>query len=180
MCSRIFSAVLALSLCLAVAPLAAAEGAGGLSWTKPSGWTSKQRPMRAANYVVPPAGGDSEPGECAVYYFGSGQGGGVEANVQRWIGQFRAPDGGSADKLAKRSSKTVGGVRLTLVDLTGTYMFKPSPMAPKATPKPGYRMIAAIAEGPDAPIFFKLTAPEKTAASAEAAFQEMLDSIAKP
>lgn len=177
--SPIFSAMLVLSLCLAVAPPAAAEGAGGLSWTRPSGWTSKQRPMRVANYVVPAAAGDSEPGECAVYYFGPGQGGGIEANVQRWIGQFRAPDGGSAAKLATRSSKTVGGVRLTLVDLTGTYMSKTSPMAQQATPKPGYRMIAAIAEGPDAPIFFKLTAPAKTAAAAEAAFHKMIDSIAK-
>lgn len=177
--SPIFSAILVLSLSIAAAPTAAAEGAGGLSWTAPSGWTSQQRPMRAANYVVPAAGGDSEPGECAVYYFGPGQGGGVEANVQRWIGQFRAPGGGPAAKLAKRSSKTVGGVPLTLIDLTGTYMSKASPMAQKATPKPGYRMLAAIAEGPDAPIFFKLTAPEKTAAAAEARFHELIDSIAK-
>ena len=57
--------------------------------------------MRAASYTIPPAAGDSEGGECVVYYFGSGQGGGVEANIKRWIGQFTAPDGGPADKLAK-------------------------------------------------------------------------------
>lgn len=135
------------------------------------------RPMRAASYGISAAAGDSEGGECIVYYFGPGQGGGVEANVKRWIGQFQAPDGGPADGLAKRSSKTVNGIEVTLLDLTGTYLFKPFPMAPQATKKPGYRMLAAIAQGKDAPVFFKLTAPVKTAAAAEAAFMKMIDSL---
>jgi hypothetical protein len=52
-------------------------------------------------------------------------------------------------------------------------------MAPQATRKPGYRMLAAIVEGKDAPIFFKLTAPAKTAAQAEADFAKMIDSLRK-
>ncbi|MBI1356672.1 MAG: hypothetical protein GC160_20220 [Acidobacteria bacterium] len=167
-------------LAISSAAPAAAESAGGLSWTAPKGWTAQQRPMRAANYVVPAAGGDSEAGECAVYYFGAGQGGGVDANIERWISQFRAPDGGSAKSLAKRSEKTVHGLKVSMLDLTGTYLFKPFPMAPQATPKPGYRMLAAIVPGPDAPIFFKLTAPKKTADAAEAAFLAMIESIHKP
>ncbi len=135
--------------------------------------------MRAASYQIPPAAGDAEGGECIVYYFGPGQGGGVEANVQRWIGQFEAPGGGPADKLAKRTSTTVGGIPVALLDLSGTYLFKPAPMAPQATRKPGYRMLAAIAEGKDAPVFFKLTAPAKTAAEAEAAFKAMINSLSK-
>ena len=66
---------------------------------------------------------------------------------------------------------------MTLVDVTGTYMFKPFPRARKATPKPGYRMLAAIAEGPKGNVFFKLTAPRKTADEAEAAFHKMLGSL---
>ena len=135
--------------------------------------------MRAANYVIPAAAGDSEDGELAVYYFGPGQGGAVEANIQRWIDQFRAPDGGPADALAKRSSKTVNGIEVEILDLTGTYMFKASPMAPSATPKPGYRMMAAIAQGPSAPVFFKLTAPKKTADAVESQFFEIVDSLKK-
>ncbi|MEZ5361088.1 MAG: hypothetical protein R2748_01800 [Bryobacterales bacterium] len=135
--------------------------------------------MRAASYKIPAAAGDSEGGECIVYYFGPGQGGSVEANVERWIGQFQAPDGGPADKLAKRSQKTINGIPVAFLDLTGTYLFKPFPMAPQATKKPGYRMLAAIAQGKDAPVFFKLTAPAKTAAAAESAFQAMVASLAK-
>jgi hypothetical protein len=169
-----------LFLALAAAVISwAAEGAGGLSWTAPSKWRPEPKTMRAANYAVPAAAGDSENGECAVYYFGPGQGGGVDANVKRWIGQFQAPDGGPADGLVKTAKKTINGIAVTTVDLSGTYLFKPFPMAPKATPKPGYRMLAAIAEGSDAPVFFKLTAPKKTADAAESAFNEMLQSLKK-
>lgn len=156
--------------------LLAAASAGGLSWDAPEGWSTQSKPMRAANYVVPGAGG-AEAGECAVYYFGPGQGGGVEANMERWIDQFRAPDGGPADTLAERSSETVNGVEVSRLELTGTYLFKPFPMARQATEKPGYMMLAAIAQGPNAPIFFKLTAPEETAEAARAAFDEMIASI---
>lgn len=174
---RISVACAALAVLISAVP-AAADTVSGISWDPPKGWDAQpQRPMRAASYTVPAAAGDSEGGECIVYYFGPGQGGGVEANVQRWIGQFEAPDGGSADKLATRSQKTVNGIEVTLLDLSGTYLFKPFPMAPQATKKPGYRMLAAIAQGKDAPVFFKLTAPAKTAAAAESAFLAMVDSL---
>ena len=101
------------------------------------------------------------------------------AHIQRWVGQFTAPDGGPADGLAKRSSKTVNGIEVAILDLTGTYLFKAFPMAREATPKPGYRMLAAIAKGTDAPVFFKLTAPKKTADAVEAQFFAIVDSLKK-
>lgn len=175
--SRLVAALFVLAI--AAAPLAA-ESASGLSWTAPASWKADAaRPMRAATYSIPAAAGDTESGECVVYYFGPGQGGGVEANIERWIKQFQAPDGGPADKLAKRADKTFGGIPVTTLDLTGTYLFRPAPMAPQATPKPGYRMLAAIVQGKDAPVFFKLTAPKKTAAAAEAAFWQMIGSLKK-
>ena len=172
--------ILAVSSLLGVAALTMnAESAGGLSWTAPAGWKSQPQQMRAANYVIPATTGDSEGGECGVYFFGPGQGGSVEANVERWIGQFRAPGGGVAEGLAKRSSETINGIKVTTVDVSGTYMFKAFPMAREATPKPGYRMLAAIAEGPDGPIFFKLTAPKASTDAAEKDFRKMLATLAK-
>jgi hypothetical protein len=166
-------------LAVAAGPLAA-ESASGLSWTAPASWkTEGSRPMRAASYTIPAAAGDAEGGECVVYYFGPGQGGSVEANIDRWIKQFQAPDGGPADKLGKRGNKSVNGIPVATLDLTGTYLFKPFPMAPQGTPKPGYRMLAAIVQGKDAPVFFKLTAPKKTADGAEAAFWKMIESLKK-
>ena len=75
-----------LAALIALAAVAfAADGVAGIEWTAPAGWAAKgESPMRAASYTIPPAAGDSEGGECVVYYFGAGQGGGVEANIKRW------------------------------------------------------------------------------------------------
>jgi hypothetical protein len=172
--------VVSLWLLLMGAALAWAGSAAGLGWTAPAAWKSEgPRPMRAATYTIAAAPGDAEGGECVVNYFGPGQGGGVDANLKRWIGQFQAPGGGPADSLAKISKKTINGVPVTLVDITGTYLFKPFPMAPQATPKAGYRMLAAMAEGPQGTVFFKFTAPKKTTDAAESQFHGMLASLKK-
>lgn len=159
------------------AALEAAE-AGGVQYDPPAGWASEPKPMRTANYRIPAAAGDRADGELAVHYFGPGQGGGVEANVRRWLGQFRQPDGGPvAPADADRREEEVNGLKVTVLDVSGTYLFKPFPMAPQATPMAGYRMLAAIVEGPDAPIFFKLTAPAKTAGAAEPGFRKIIASL---
>ena len=63
----------------------------GLTWTAPSSWkTGPEKPMRAATYLIPAAGGDTDGGELAVF---AAIGGGVQANIDRWIGQFSQPDG---------------------------------------------------------------------------------------
>ncbi len=175
-------------LCLQV-PLLAAAGmlaglfaaeAGGVRFDAPSGWTSAPKPMRAANYAIPAAPGDSQGGELAVFYFGPGQGGGVGANVRRWLGQFVGSDGRPLPaSAAVRAERDVGGMRVTLLDVSGTYLFKPFPMAPQATRMPGYRMLAAIVQGPDAPVFFKLTAPARTAAAAEPEFRKVIASLSQ-
>jgi hypothetical protein len=63
-----------------------AETVGGLRWTPPAGWKSGGTvPMHAATYKVPPASGDQESAEYVVYFFGAGQGGSVQANVERSV-----------------------------------------------------------------------------------------------
>ena len=155
--------------------LSGATDAGGVKWNVPASWKAlPDRPMRAGTYSVPPAAGDSEAGEMAVFYFGQGQGGSVEANVQRWIGQFE-----KVTTPAKRATQKLNGLSVTTIEIAGTYLFSPSPMSPEKTPKPGYRMLGAIVEGTEGPVFFKFTAPAKTIAVNETAFQTMLKSIAK-
>jgi hypothetical protein len=170
-----------LSLALALSTtLALAETAGGIAWTAPSAWKAQAtRPMRAATYTVPKAAGDPEDGECAVFYFGPGQGGGVNENIQRWIGQFEAPGGGPADKLAKTSKGTSGGLPVTRVDVTGNYKAAGGPMMQPTGSKPGYRMLGAIVEGPQGAVFFKFTAPAKTVAAQQPAFEKLIQSVSR-
>jgi hypothetical protein len=161
------------------APQGAPE-AGGLTWTAPAGWESQgARPMRAATYRIAPAKGDTEPAELAVFYFGEGQGGAVDANVKRWLGQFQKADGSPVtDKDARTKKETVNGLPVTTVDVKGTYTGGGPMMGPSA-PRPGYRLLGAIVEGPQGPLFFKLTGPERTVASAEKGFRKLLESTKK-
>ncbi|HQR75998.1 MAG TPA: hypothetical protein PLR35_06200 [Burkholderiaceae bacterium] len=163
---------------LALVGIARAEQAGGLTWTAPPEWKSQgERPMRAATYSIPAAKGDSEPAELAVFYFGQGSGGGVDANVKRWIEQFQKADGTSAAKDAKVKKEKIAGLPATAVEVKGTYLGG-SMMGP-STPKPGYRLLGAIVEGPGGNVFFKLTGPEKTVTAAEKPFRKMLEGLKK-
>lgn len=132
--------------------------------------------MRLATYTVPPAPGDQEGGECGVYYFGPGQGGSVQANMDRWIGQFHQADGQISKAIIKNGGVD-GGLKLTTVDVSGAYTGMGGPMAPRGPAKPGYRLLGAIVEGSQGSVFFKFTGPAKTVAQNQSAFLKMLASI---
>jgi len=160
-----------LSLLLVAAGLAADSGAG-VHWTMPPAWKAEaQRPMRLATYMVAPGG------ECGVYYFGSGQGGSVQANLDRWIGQFQQADGKPSKEAAKIVKRTVHGWPVTTVDVSGAYTGMGGPTAQAGPAMPGYRLLGAIVEGPQGSIFFKFTGPAKTVAANQAAFDKMLESL---
>jgi hypothetical protein len=152
-----------------------AESAAGVRWTAPAAWKAEAaRPMRAATYTVTLAAGDQGVAECVVNYFGPGQGGGVDANIERWRGQVLGTDGKpTAGKIDKR---TVRGVPITVVDASGTYTGMGGPMA-GGKPVAGYRLIGAIVEGPGGSVFFKLTGPAKTIAAQQKNFEQLLASI---
>jgi hypothetical protein len=155
-----------------------AESVGGLRWTPPAGWKSEgTAPMRAATYTIPPASGDHEGAECVVYFFGAGQGGSVQANIERWNGQFTGPDGKPAT--AHTQKRTVHGLPVTTIDVTGQYSGMGGPMAAAKTNKPGYRLLGAIIENPGGNVFLKCTGPEKTTAANERNFAQMVESFQK-
>ena len=156
--------------------VAQAAQAGGLSWKPPAGWTAEppSSPMRVATYRIPATAGDAEPGELAVFFFGSGEGGSVEANVDRWIAQF-APESGSA-KPARRV-ESVNGIRVTRVSAEGTFS-SGMPGGPK-TAKAHFSLLGAIAEGPGGNVFFKLTGPRKTVQKTAAKFDALVRSLSR-
>lgn len=159
--------------------LAAAESAAGLEWTAAKAWTRQpDRPMRAATYEIPAAKGDPEPAELGVFYFGQGQGGSVDANVARWIGQFQQPDGSSSEKAAKTEKKKLNGLQTTLIDVSGNYLASMGPMAAGGpTKKENFRLLGAIVEGPQGAVFFKLVGPKKTVTEAKKDFDKLLGSV---
>ena len=44
----------------------------------------------------------------------------------------------------------------------------------EATPRPGYRLVGVVLEGPQGSLFFKLTGPEATARAMEGSLLEMV------
>jgi len=162
----------------ASSPESAQASGAGLEFETPSTWI-KETPsssMRLAQYRLPRLPEDSEDAELAVFYFG-GQGGTVQANVERWIGQFSDPNGSPLTDAVKVSERDTDGIHLTIVDVSGTYHQAQGPMMAATTDKPNYRMLAAVADGPTGPTFFKLTGPQGTVDHFEDSFQRMLDTV---
>jgi hypothetical protein len=127
---------------------------GSMSLTAPEGWI--RRPPSSGflitEFTLPKVEGDADNGRLTV----STAGGSVEANIDRWKDQF----GGNPDP-ASQETWEVGGVSVTVVDFSGTYNDQPGPFAP-ATPKPGYRMLAAIIPLDGDLFFLKGYGPQKT------------------
>jgi len=155
---------------------APAEAGGSLTWTVPASWIEEPpaSSMRKAQYSLPAAPGDPEPGQCAVFYFGVGQGGDIQGNVDRWAAQFADAAGGHpAPKVTEGS---VAGRKVMKVTTEGTYT--PSPMmGGDMTPKPGQMLLGAIVEGADSNWFFKCTGPKKTVQMHRKEFDALIDSV---
>ena len=154
------------------------QSLGGISAVAPEGW-SRRAPassMRVAEYHLGDSGADGAL-IVAVFYFGPNQGGSVEANIARWYGQFVQTDGGAGSDRARRWERQVGEMKVTLVDISGTFSGGMGPMGVSTEAKPGHRMLGAIAESAVGPFFFKLTGPEMDVAKWEASFEQFIGSI---
>jgi hypothetical protein len=150
---------------------AAEHSAAGVSFSVPARWTAEaDRPMRVATYKIPAAPGDAEAGECGIFFFGAGQGGDVEANIERWTAQF---EGGSKPV---RSQRKVAGLEVTELHASGAYL-SGGPMVAVKTKKENFRLLGAIVAAPEGNVFFKLTGPAATVRAAEKEFESVLASL---
>ncbi len=117
--------------------------------------------MRLAQYRIDPASGDTGPGECALFHF-PGTGGSVQANIDRWIGQFQQPDGSSSADHATIEKLPHDSLSITYVDISGTYTGGSGGMGAPSAPQEGYRMVAGVVEMPQGPWFMKCVGPSAT------------------
>ena len=165
-----------LAVMVALAAALSAQGAT-LHLSAPKEWTVRpsSSAMRVAQYALPRAAGDSEDGELIVYFFG-GQGGSVQANLDRWLGQMAQPDGRPSKAVATTETLTVNGMKITVLDVSGTYVAEMAPGSPTRHNKPGFRLKAAVVETGGGPYFVKLTGPAKTVERWNTAFAAFLKS----
>ena len=170
------STILLTLIALATAPSAAAT----LKFDVPAGWTSKtpSSSMRVAEFTLPRATGDSEDASVTVYFFGASQGGNVQANIDRWIGQMTQPDGQPSSKVARTTaSTTASGLKLSIVDVKGTFVAEVTPGSSERFNKPGFRQIAVYVDTPGGPYFVKCVGPAATVAKWHDSLQAFLRSV---
>lgn len=138
--------------------------------TAPSVWKAKQPRSRiiAHEFSIPAAEGE-QPGRLTIM----GAGGSIEANINRWKGQFKQ------SSKSKVSEKEIAGQKVSLVDISGTFNESIGPpIARKTVERPGYRMLAAIVQTKGKGNYFvKLYGPAKTIAAAEKPFHGFVESL---
>ena len=144
---------------------------GGLTMPKPVTWvwTAPAMQFRALQYAVPALGVNAPAAELVFSVFLAGDGGPVDANLDRWSNQFRA---GNAAAESKRSQSTVNGMQVSRVESVGDYMGMGA-----AAPRPGYMQLGAIVQAPGRTVFMKVVGPQATVESNRAAFEAMIAGI---
>jgi hypothetical protein len=140
-----------------------------IAWKVPPAWQSAPNPnaMRLATYRAPASSKGHEPADVSV----TRAGGTADANIERWLSQF---DDAGAET---RAIKTVRGLKITIVEVSGT--FTGGSMTPGMTesPRRGWALLGAIVETPGSPYFFKITGDQATVHGARASLVALLDSI---
>lgn len=152
---------------------------GEVTYTAPEGWLAHPptSQMRKAEFRWPGAEGN-EDAELAVFFF-PGTGGSVQANLNRWYGQFKQTDGSVTAERAHTEKVEANNLSITVTHVTGTYLKSQASMMPggPAEEKPNYAMLAAIVETTNGPWFFKATGPEVTINHWRPSFDEFVKSL---
>ncbi len=141
-------------------PEAAADSEGrfieaaGLRLELPEGWSSVEpdSAMRLAQLSIPGSGG---PGRVALFHFGVGGGGGVDANLGRWVGQIAGGSEPARDRFGGQ------GIEVHTVATSGT--LKKSGIGSFPTEDlPGYTLYGAVIEGAGGPWYLRAVGPDAT------------------
>ena len=168
-----FAVLWASVLCAADAP--ATFKVSEFTFKRPAAWewVESASSMRKAQLKVNDAD-KKNSAEVVFFHFGPSNGGGVQANVDRWFGQFQEP----REKIgAKSDETTIGKHKVTFVRAEGTYMSGIPGGA--RTPQPGHALRGAIIESSEGDVFVKMTGPAALVKSAEADFRKLIESALK-
>jgi hypothetical protein len=143
-----------------------------LRFTIDSSWRLEQpkSAMRAAQFRLPSANSELADGELAIF---TGIFGSPEANIQRWIGQFK--------KLTTQpdiEKKRVGLFNIQVLDVSGIMGNSMETMVSGSDNASESRMLAVVIDGhPLGPWYFKLIGPVDTLEHWKQTFDEMIDSL---
>lgn len=190
--SRNLNLAALLILCIgATAPLASAEDPvakptvmeledGKVVLTAPKEWkkSDKRSQMIQFEFSAPAEAKEDEP---SVRITVMRAGGSIDANIDRWYGQFTQPDGKSTKEQSKVEKFEAEGQTVHWVDIPGTFKetMGGGPFSGgKTVEREDYRMLGAILVAESgAQYFIKMTGPTKICESLKDGFEKMLKEV---
>ncbi|MES2569346.1 MAG: hypothetical protein V4710_04745, partial [Verrucomicrobiota bacterium] len=147
---------------------------GAVKFQRPAtwSWVPVNSPMRKAQLKI--AGKEKDQvADITFFHFGPGMGGGVQANANRWLGQFQSKEG-----VSKVEPQQIAGAKVTLVSTEGT--FSSGMPGGATTPLPDQALLGAIIENPEGDVFVKMTGPAALVKEQRKAFLDFIASAVAP
>ena len=146
---------------------------GQLQAKLPKDWKQEQpsSSMRIAQFRF--SGNDGD-GELVIF---SGIGGSIDANLNRWYGQFKSETANSVSESAVRSNSQIKDMDVTFSYIEGTYLKSSMGMGGSKKEMPNYALLAAIVATSDGLYYFKGTGPKSTMDSHKVKFETFIRSI---
>ncbi len=135
-------------------------------------WVTVSSSMRKAQLrVVDPANPTGPGADVVFFHFGPGQGGDVNGNISRWIGQFENKD--TVKPVVEAAD--IKGTKVTRVRVDSGTFSSGMPGGP-TTPQTDYGLYGAILESKEGDVFIKLTGPAALVRAAAKDFEALVQS----
>ena len=159
------------------------ELAGGkLVMEIPKEWKKEQPKSRIVEFEfsAPAESAEEKKPEDRARITIMASGGGVEANLDRWYGQFEQPDGKATKDVAKVEEFEAAGQKIHYVDIKGT--FKDTMGAGPFSGRPpvmrkDHRMLGAIIETSAGDYYLKITGPTEVLDELDKSFRDSLKGL---
>ena len=153
---------------------------GQITLQAPAEWKKVQPKSNIVDYEFS-APADAAEGDEKARITIMGAGGSVDANIERWYGQFEQPDGKSTKEVAKTDEFKVDGVTVHWVDVSGSFKdtMGGGPFSGgKTVLRKDYRMLGAIiVSQQQGQYFIKLTGHEDVVDKLAEGFKKSLKEL---
>lgn len=134
------------------------DTARGVAWSVPKRWPlmGEESEFRVRTWRLP-AVSMAGAGECALYRFVGG--GDPQENLQRWMGEFRGPDGSVESVEAAQAERTIQGAPAWLVRAEGQYVSQTPGVEDSKQTYDNYALFGAVIVAEGDPVFAKCVGP---------------------
>jgi hypothetical protein len=155
-----------------------AVAVAGLKADAPAGWKAEKPAnlLRSHQFKLPSDDKTYADAELTVSPKSSDK---VSDKFDEWKAQYTPPDGKKAEDVTKTSTFEVGGAKVHVLDVTGTWKYKERPRDPKSKEeiRPEYRTVWVIVTGKEDTAHLRLSGPQGVVDKHYPDFEKWLKSL---